>query len=150
MSKFERLMSVFDEFHALLGDETHDVIAKLRAAWTSAKRDYEEALATKAVTKSGIAQGLEQGIRELPLILQKLPAQTRSRANHALTASIERHAPEMQAKDQERLEKVVQRGRIRSESEYYLVRHHIDLLEGLPTESARLAVLYKLEGGFNG
>jgi hypothetical protein len=150
MSKFERLMSVFDEFHNHLGGETNDVIAKLRVGWASAKCDYEEMLASKAVTRSAIAQGLEQGIREMPQILQELPEPTRSRANHALMASINRHAPDIHAKDQERLAKVVQRGRIRSESEYYLVRHQIDLLEGLPAESARLAVLYKLEGSFKG
>jgi hypothetical protein len=150
MSKFERLMSVLDEFHTQLGDETNDDMTKLRIGWASAKRDYEEALASKSATKSAIAQGLEQGIRELPQILQKLPEPTRSRANLALIESIKRHAPDIQAKDQERLAKVVQRGRIRSESEYYLVRHQIDLLEGLPAESSRLAVLYKLEGIFNG
>lgn len=150
MSKFERLTAVFDDFHSQLEGETHDMIVKLRAVWASAKSDYARALAARTVTKSAIAQGLEQGVRELPLILQSLPDQIRSRANRALSASIGRHAPDMQARDQARLAKVVERGRIRSESEYYLVRHEIDVLEESRTEAPALAKLYELEASFMG
>lgn len=148
MTKFDRLTAVLDEFHRQLEGEQHEFIVRLRAGWALAKRGYSQALQTGTVTKSVIASGIEQGIRETPLLLQALPEQVRVAASQALSSALQQHAPDVQAKEIERLEKIVARGKIKRESEYYLVRHHIDALEGTPGDSALLSTLYALEDAF--
>lgn len=150
MTKFERLSAVFDDFHSQMIVETDELLIHLRVGWVSAKRDHEQMLSARTVTKSAIAQGLEQGLRELPLAFQKLPPEKRALANRALSSSVHRHAPDMLIKDQERLSKVLARGKIRTEAEYHLIRHQIDALEGIPENSSTLAKLYELEGKFHG
>ena len=150
MTKFDRLSAVFDDFHSQMSEETDELIIKLRVGWVGAKHDYEQMLSARTATKSVIAQGLEQGIRELPLVFQSLPAEKRALANRALSFSVHRHAPDFPIKDQERLTKVFERGSIRTEAEYYLIRHQIDVLEGSPKDSLTLAKLYELESKFHG
>ncbi|MFO1252214.1 MAG: hypothetical protein U1E77_14015 [Inhella sp.] len=52
--------------------------------------------------------------------------------------------PELADKDAERLTVIRTRGSIRSENELYLVRHHIDLLEGAHEQTEDLLRLYEL------
>ncbi|KGM38520.1 hypothetical protein JY96_21675 [Aquabacterium sp. NJ1] len=148
MTRFDRLTAVLDDFHRQLESEQHELIVRLRTGWALAKRDYSQALQAGTVTKSVIASGIEQGIREMPLLLQALPEQVRVVASQALCSALQQYAPDVQAKDMERLKKVVARGKIKGESEYYLVRHHIDALEGTPSDSALLSTLYALEDAF--
>ncbi len=148
MTKFDRLTAVLDDFHHQLATEPNEVFGKLRHAWAAAKQDYANALAMGAVTKSAIASGLEQGIRETPLVLCSLPKEVRVSANRALALAINRHAPDFHKKDQERLAKIISRGSVKSEAEYHLVRHQIDVLEVTIGEASTLSTLYALENGF--
>ncbi|MBH9577057.1 hypothetical protein [Inhella proteolytica] len=52
--------------------------------------------------------------------------------------------PELADKDAERLAVIRARGSIRSENELYLVRHHVDLLEGAQEQTKELLRLYEL------
>lgn len=149
MTKFDRLTAVLNDFHQLLENEQHELIVRLNESWEKAKQDYKLALEAGVVTKSAIASGLEQGIRETPLLLRTLPEQIRSLANQALSSALQRHAPDLYSKELERLQKIIARGRIKSESEYYLVRYHIDALEGTPSDSNLLSSLYALEDAFH-
>jgi predicted urease superfamily metal-dependent hydrolase len=148
MTKFDRLTAVLDDFHRQLETEQHEFIVRLRQGWASAKRDYAKALQARAVTRSVIASGIEQGIRETPMLLQALPEHVRVFASQALSSALQRHAPDLHAKDLERLNKIVAKGKIKGESEYHLVRHHIDTLEGTAEGSALLSTLYALEDAF--
>lgn len=148
MSKFDRLTAVLDDFHDQLAQEPHELIGRLRNAWESSKQEYAKVLAAGSVTKSVIASGLEQGLCETPLVLQSLPKEVRIASNRALASAITRHAPDFRAKDQERLAKIIARGAIKSESEYYLVRHQIDVLEDANSDTSMLSTLYALEHGF--
>ena len=62
----------------------------------------------------------------------------------ALQDAISSEYPEFLAQDQQRLEKVLSRGRIRTEAEFYLVRHQLDLLEGVQGSEAALDKMYAL------
>ena len=149
MTKFDRLTAVLDDFHRQLESEQHEFIVRLNQSWALAKRDYAQALQAGVVTKSVIASGIEQGIRETPLLLQALPEQVRVFASQALSSALQRHAPDVQAKELVRLERIIARGKIKGESEYYLVRHHIDTLEGTTEGSTLLSTLYALEDAFH-
>lgn len=142
-SKYDQLCAVFELFHSELGKLPDDLAVRLCKNWHEAKRFYADALASRKATRSKLASGLEQGLREMPQILSTLPAISRQAALKALAGALQVEYPGFLQQDQERLAKIRGRKVIRSESEYYLVRHNIDLLEGSNT-SAELAELYAL------
>jgi hypothetical protein len=145
-TRFDKLMGVFERYYASLS-ELNDARAGAAAVegWESYKRQVLGALATKKVSKSMIAAGLEQGLRELrelpPGVKQLGPAPS------ALERAIALEYPEFLHEDEERLSMVLKRGRIRTERDYYLVRHAIDQEEGKPSD--RLAELYRLADNFD-
>lgn len=94
--------------------------------------------------RSALAAGLEQGLREMPTLLKSIHPEARKRAIEALSAAIVARYPDFLAKDAERLARIRARGAIRSENEYYLVRHHVDLLELRPQQEEDLRLLYEL------
>ena len=96
-----------------------------------------------SVRPSQIAAGLEQGLREMPMFLSSANADWRSKVSIAYRSAVTSQCPEFFAKDSERCEKIRARGRIRTEAEFYLVRHQIDEAEGAAQESM-LAELYAL------
>ncbi|CAD6874801.1 hypothetical protein [Methylomonas fluvii] len=134
-------MGVFERYYASQS-ELNEAGAEV---WESYKRQVLGLLAAKMVKKSVIAAGLEQGLRELrefpPGAKQVGPAAV------ALERAIELEYPEFLREDEERLSKALKRGSIRTEREYYLVRHAIDREEGSPSD--RLAALYKLADNFD-
>jgi hypothetical protein len=121
-------------------------IQRLVSNWRSVRLQYAEFKGK--VKPSDLAGGLEQGLRETPQILQSLDPVVRERAMVALRTAVTRHYPGFVAKEQEWLEGALKRGRIINESEYYLLRHAIDELEGTESNPNRLQRLYKLCGEF--
>jgi hypothetical protein len=99
-------------------------------------------------TNSQIAAGLEQGLREMPGSVREVGAKWRSEFARALHQSITIEYPEFLALDAQRLAKIMERGRIRTESEFYLVRHRIDIAEGEPELTEELEKLYALVGAY--
>lgn len=95
-------------------------------------------------TPSQIASGLEQGWRELPILIQGVPREWRAILSMAWSNATLKHYPELCAKENQVLQKVLNRGKIRGEKEYYRIRHEIDILEGEPGERATLLTLYRL------
>jgi hypothetical protein len=77
-------------------------------------------------------------------------SEARKLAVEALAAATTAHYPEFFLKDAARLEKIKARGAIRGENEFYLVRHHVDLLEGEPSREQELRLLYALLDRFEG
>ncbi|MDM0039669.1 hypothetical protein QTH89_24725 [Variovorax sp. J22G21] len=66
---------------------------------------------------------------------------TVNRAWHEATMA---NYPEFLAAEKLRLVKVLERGRIKTEAEFYRVRHEVDLLEGRPELHEELHKLYNL------
>jgi hypothetical protein len=100
------------------------------------------------VTRSQLTQGLEQGLREMPLLFHSLAPQHRLPALKAYHAALESNFPRFLVGERKRLARVVGRGRISGESEFYLVRHAIDVGEGGGTDSNSLGKLYRLVNDF--
>jgi len=99
-------------------------------------------------TSSQIATGLEQGLREMPDLIGGVDIQWRGAVSKALHDAITAEYPEFLRLEAARLEKVMARGKIRTEAEFYLVRHRIDVLEGEPELSEQLRNLYALVEAF--
>ena len=99
-------------------------------------------------TSSQIVSGLEQGLREMPDLVGGIDIQWRAAVSKALHDAISAEYPEFLRLEITRLEKIFARGKIRTEAEFYLVRHRIDVLEGEPELTEELKRLYALAGTF--
>lgn len=149
-SKYDKLFAVFESLCAQLAAVPDDNARGQISSWEKAKVQYAQWLSDpqSGVTRSKVAAGLEQGLRETPQRLQRIAPQWRGQAVAALQAAIENEFPEFGAKQQDILSKVLSRGSIRGESEFYLVRHEIDRLEGTTGAEALLSKYYGLLEAF--
>jgi hypothetical protein len=141
-SRLRSLVAVYDAFHQALQREVDPQAQKLCANWASVKPQY--AGSPLAGTPSQLSAGLEQGLRELPMLFQQMSAPCRVAAAQALASALQEHLPSFAAEQDERLAKVVARGSVRSEREFYLVRHAIDIAESSMQPRPELSALYSL------
>lgn len=142
-SKYEQLFAVSERFYTELAKQPGDFAVKQCQNWEKAKLFYADALASKKATRSQIAAGLRQGLRETPRILDSMPGPARKAAMRALAAAFQTECPDFLLQDKDRMVKIRTRKSIRTEAEFYLVRHQIDLLEETE-KSTELAELYAL------
>ena len=87
-------------------------------------------------------------MRELPLFFSELAPQYRTRMTAVLKNAVNDFYPEFASREALRLEQILTRGAIRSESQFYLVRHRIDELECTDADANQLNALYKLTDAF--
>lgn len=145
--KLAKLVAVFDEFHQALAEIDDAKAQRLVENWAGIRRQYVE---PSGAPRSAFAAGMEQGLRETPMLLQSMHSESRKTAARALAAATLAHYPDFLVKDAERLAKIKARGSIRGENEFYLVRHQVDLLEGEPSQGEELRQLYELVDRFEG
>ena len=146
--KLSKLVAVYDQFQLAVSKLEDANAALIRENWPKVRAMYAEP--NGDVPRSALASGMEQGLRETPMILGSMKQVNRAIAARALTAAIEAHYPDFFRKDEERLEKIRARESIRSEQEFYLVRHHIDVLEGDEARAQELPYWYALVECFEG
>ena len=145
--KLTKLVAVFDQFHHAIARLDDPMAKRLVDGWAGIRHQYVE---PSGAPRSAFAAGMEQGLRETPMLLQSMHPDARKGAVHALAAATSVHYPEFLAKDAERLAKIKERGSIRGDNEFHLVRHHVDLLEGEPSQEEELQLLYELVDRFEG
>ena len=141
-TKLQALVAVFDRFHALLEGIPGDTASAFIDNWRNARSTYTNPPA--GIRPSQLSSGLEQGLREFPLMFQSIDKLHRAPIAQALDRAIKEEYPQFLGAQLTRLSAVIERGRISSESEYMVVRHEIDLLEGTREEYGKLETLYKL------
>lgn len=146
-TKYDKLFNVFEQFYASFPELPDRRLSDLRDSWSLAKAQYEEFLSA-GESKSRIAAGLEQGLRELPLLLADVEAKNRSQAIAALRTAVLTFYPQFAVKEAKRLEEILTTGKIRGENQYYLVRHRIDQLEGSGNSEPETSKLYRLIDDF--
>lgn len=145
--KLAKLVAVFDHFHRLIAPLDDPTAKRLVENWAGVRH---QCLTPVGVSRSTLAAGMEQGLREMAILVRSMPSEARRRAVLALAEATSAHHAAFLAKDAERLAKIKARGFIRGENEYYLIRHQVDLLEGEPARENELRVLYELVGRFEG
>ena len=146
-TKYEQLAAVYDQFTQALAGIDDPLAAMLVASFETAKRTYEQALAA-GITKSRLAAGMKQGLRELPMALCAEGCARRAEILQALHESIAANYPDFVRHDEALLAAIVERSKIRNAKEYYLVRHRIDALEGDAGAAAERDLLYQLVDRF--
>ncbi|MEL7023291.1 MAG: hypothetical protein AAGL69_06050 [Pseudomonadota bacterium] len=102
------------------------------------------------VTRSQIAAGLEQGLRDLSGIVANQPTETRAAAVEAFRDAVEAEYPEFFERDRLRLAKILERQRIRTESDYYVVQYRLDEIEGDPAFRDEVDLLWALMDNYAG
>ena len=147
-TRYDRVLTVLEEIIPIYRDNAHKS-SSATADWLSeileAIRPGGDVL--KKARKSEIATAQLQFLGEI------LHPSNRhgNEKDEALNKSREvfyREFPEFFAKLTSKREKIIARGKIRSEDEYYLIRDHIDDIEGAPESAEQLDKLYRLVDDF--
>jgi len=144
MKKF----AVYEDFITAIAGIQDPFVSSFCSSWKSSKSTLEQAL-TAGVRKSQIASGLEQGLRELPMLLRVVESGKRAQVSQHLHSSVARNFPEFFRQDASLLAAIIARSKIRNAREYYAVRHRIDELEGGTGTLDECNVLYKLVDQFD-
>lgn len=79
-------------------------------------------------------------------MLGDLNAQYRSSAIEVFYKVVGLHLPRIFQKSKAQLERIVDKGKIKNENEWHLVRHRVDEIEGQSNNDAELEVLNGLLG----
>jgi len=144
-TKLQKLMAIYERFGADIAEVPDQWAQQLHRMASGVTRSVPALLSKDGAPKpSELASGLEQGLRETPDIIATVSAQWRPAVAHAFRNAVSAEYPEFFERDSQRLEKVLARGQIKTESEFYLARHFVDTLEGDPNAAARLQQLYAM------
>ena len=146
-TRYERLSAAYDHFTQALAGIDDPLAAMLVASFATTRRTHEQALAA-GTSKSQLASGMEQGLRELPMALRAEGCARRAEILDALHEAIAANYPDFFRHDEALLAAIVERSTIRNAKEYYLVRHRIDELEGDAGAAAERNLLYTLVDRF--
>jgi hypothetical protein len=149
MTKTEKILSAYERFGIAIAGINDEHAQMLHKASDGARAFVSEVRAKNPkITTSQASAGLEQGLRETPQLILAVAPEWRTQVSKAFHDALMLEYPEFLALEAERLNKVLARGKIRSEAEYYLVRHEIDMVEGDLYRRDELKVLYALVDAF--
>ncbi len=145
-TKLQKLLAVFECFHQSIASVPDDTTAMLCKNWSMNKATF--VAPPPGVKSSELGAGLEQALMELPMFVAAVAPAHRANVARALNAAVQAEYPTFFFAQEERLSKIIDKGRISSEPQFLLVRHAIDLLEGVEHEQSRLNNLYHLVDEF--
>jgi hypothetical protein len=149
ITKLQKLVATYERFGADIADIPDQLVQQLRHTSSSVRGSVSALLAGDGAPKpSQVASGLEQGLRETPDLIAAVSAQWRPAVAKAFCNAVVTEYPDFFSKDSLRLDKVLARGHIKTESEFYLVRYFVDALEGEPDSLARLQQLNAMLGAY--
>jgi hypothetical protein len=148
--RFDAYSIVYDRFNEELLKCDDPRAAMYAQSWIDTKAKFTAWLndPKKEVRRSSLASGMEQGLRDTLIALESYPAPIRERLTKAFRRILMEEAPDFFTGDSAKLMRIVKRGRLRNESEYYLVRHRLDEIEGRETHRDETIVLVRLLDGF--
>ena len=142
-TRYDKLLATYEDLVAEISGVQDPLISGFCSSWESTRKAYEQALQSGA-TKSQIASGMEQGLRELPMLFREAGGKQRAQLLAILHIAVVKNFPEFFSKDALLLASIVKRRKIRNAREYYSVRHRIDELEGEASSLGECQLLYKL------
>ena len=149
MTKTDRLLAAYEHFGAAIAGVPDKLAQDLYRTSLGAREFVADVRARHPrTTSSQVGAGLEQGLRETPQLIQEIAPEWRAFVSRAFHDALTQEYPAFIVLEEERLKKVLVRGKIRSEAEFYCVRHEIDVLEGEPSRRKELVNLYALVDAF--
>lgn len=119
-TKYDKLVAVNERLAANFSQIDHPGMQQLAKIFGKCGPGLWEEVAKKdpSVTRSQIAVGLEQGLRDLSLTVVGQPTDIRSAAIAAFRDAVQAEYPDFLEKDKERLAEVLSRGHVRTASGY--------------------------------
>jgi hypothetical protein len=144
-TKLQKIVAAYERFGADIADVSDQWAQQLHRTSSGVAGSVSVLLAKDGAPKSSqVASGLEQGLRETPDIIAAVSAQWRPAVAQAFRNAIAAEYPDFFSKDSQRLDKILTRGHIKTESEFYLVRHFVDALEDELDSATRVSQLYAM------
>lgn len=149
-AKFTQLVDAYGQLAFELRALGSASLGELADTWDDALKQMHAMLSEKnpPYTRSVMVGGLEQGLRDTPVFFSTLPEAQRYAALKMYRRVIEAHVPDFFKRDEDVLRKVLARGRVKNENEWYLLRHRVDEIEGEPSHASELERLYTLLGDY--
>ena len=141
--KWKRLFDVCDDFVNQITQCSDKGAVNIVSNWQRQKHLYAE-FRDSGISSSALADGLAQSLRETPQFVQRFAEPDRSLAARALRLALLRHYPEWIESERVQIQKIIDSGSIRSESQFYVIRHQVDLIEGDPLQHDRYAEYLRL------
>lgn len=150
-SRFDSLVAIYDRFNVELLRHDHPLARSMAENWTSAKTQYLGWLADPEsdATRSKLASGMMQALREMPRFLREMPREVSASLLPALRRITSDELPNFFDYEFHKLARIVVRGRIRNADEYYLARHRLDEIEGSPEHREEEKALLSVRGIMN-
>lgn len=150
-SKLDTLIYVYKELASELGKLNSPELEPLLNSWSVSLEQVNEIINShdNAVKPSQIASGFEQGLRDTHLMLGELNVQYRSLAIEVFYKVVGLHLPRLFQKSKAQLERILAKGKITNENEWYLARHRVDEIKGLSNNDAELEILNQLLDKFD-
>lgn len=132
-NKLLSLLRVYDKVYEEFRRFENPFLDRMAESWFKCRGKYYEIVdgQVKGVRTTSLIGGLEQGLLELPNIISALPSELYERAYSSYKNALREGAPNLLEKVDATLQKVVDRGVIVSEQEFYLVRQAVETMEML-------------------
>jgi hypothetical protein len=145
MTKAEKILAAYERFGKAIADIPDERALTLHRTSVGAREFVADVRARDPkITISRASAGLEQGLRETPNLIQEIAPEWRTKVTQAFYEAVMAEYPEFITLESERLRKILARGKIRTEAEFYRVRYEIDVVEGTPSRRGELQNLYAL------
>lgn len=146
--RYDRILTVIEEIIPIWRNNAHDTSSST-ADWLTEILEAigPEGYVLKEARKSEVAAAQLQFLGDL-LHPSNRRGNERDEALNKSREVFHREFPEFIAKLASKREKIVARGNIRTEDEYYLIRDYIDDIEGEPESTGLLDKLYRLVDDF--
>lgn len=94
MTKFDKLMKVYQELMLEFKELDSDLITNILDSWSTSFSQMEQYLENKQIRKSQMNSGLQQGLKELPDLLSDLPDKERGIALLKLYKVMNKNIPD--------------------------------------------------------
>ncbi|WP_105257801.1 hypothetical protein [Pseudoalteromonas sp. T1lg88] len=94
MTKFDKLMKVYQELMVEFEELDSDLITNILNSWSTSFEQMERYLENKQIRKSQMNSGLQQGLKELPDLLSDLPDKEREIALLKLYQVMDNNIPD--------------------------------------------------------
>ena len=145
-TRFEKLAEVYAQLGAEFRNLGNATLVGIADAWAKSLSQMHSMLRENnpPIKRSALIAGLEQGLRETPLMLSTLPEAQRRLALKTFRRVVESNAPGFFEREREAIDKIIAREKIKNEREWYLIRHRVDEIEGDASRVSELAALCKL------
>jgi hypothetical protein len=149
-TKFDKYKGLYEQLGSSFRNIPDPTLKSLADSWENYFEEMEALMSipSNKITKSALAAGLEQGLMETYDIIAEIPEEFRVRATTAFNEACSDHFPGFMAEIDKKCEKILNRGKIRNESECHLLRSKVDRLSFDQKESSVIDSYQKLLDDF--